>query len=81
MLPRVGCLDGHIKEPYEMYMAWKPDRRTTFFFSPPEHLCAVTYITEISLNVTNPLDVSYPLHSTAELAKITCTTMDIHWTP
>ena len=75
------CLDGHIKEHFAIYMAWRPDRRSTFFFSPPEHLCAVTYITEISLNVTNLLNVSYPLHSTAELTTITYTTMDIHWTP
>ena len=37
------CLDGHIKEPYEMSMAWEPDRRSNFFFSPPAHICAVTY--------------------------------------
>ena len=29
----------------------EPDRRSNFFFSPPAHLCAVTYITEISLHV------------------------------
>ena len=46
------CLDGHVKEPYEMSMAWEPDRRFNFFFSPPAHLCAVTYMTEISLIVT-----------------------------
>ena len=33
-------------------MAWEPDRRSNFFFSPPAHLCAVTYVTEISLIVT-----------------------------
>ena len=33
-------------------MAWEPDRRYNFFFSPPAHLCAVTYMTEISLIVT-----------------------------
>ena len=44
-------LDGHVKEPYEMSMAWEPDRRSNFF-SPPAHLCAVTYMTEISLIVT-----------------------------
>ena len=32
--------------------AWEPDRRSNFFFSPPAHLCAVTYMTEISLIVT-----------------------------
>ena len=45
------CLDGHLKEPYEMSMAWEPDRRSNFY-SRPAHLCAVTCITEISLNVT-----------------------------
>ena len=46
------CQDVHVKEPYEMSMAWEPDRRSNFFFSPPAHLCAVTYMTEISLIVT-----------------------------
>ena len=47
------CLDGHVKEPYEMYMAWEPDRRYNFF-SQPAHLCAITKtcIIEISLIVT-----------------------------
>ena len=35
-----------------MSMAWEPDRRSNYFFSPPAHLCAVTYMTEISLIVT-----------------------------
>ena len=48
----VSVYDGHIKEPYEMSMAWEPDRRSNFFFSPPAHLYAVTYMTEISLIVT-----------------------------
>ena len=46
------CLDAHVKESYEMSMAWEPDHRSNFFFSPHAHLCAVTCITEISLNVT-----------------------------
>ena len=46
------CLDGHVKQPYEMSMAWEPDRRFNFFFNPPAHICAVTYMTEISFNVT-----------------------------
>ena len=48
------CLDGHVKEPQEMSMAWEPDRWFNFLFRPPAqlHVCAVTYITEISLNVT-----------------------------
>ena len=80
------CLDGHVKEPYEMSMTCEPDRRSNVFFSPPTHLCDVTSmwrislgtysilpcITEVSLNVTNPL------HSNAKLT--TNTTMDIHGT-
>ena len=46
------CLDGHVKESYEMSMALEPGRRSNYFFSSPAHLCTVTYITEISLNVT-----------------------------
>ena len=46
------CLDGHVKEPYEMSMAYEPDRRSNFFFSPHAHLCAVIYIIETSLHVT-----------------------------
>ena len=41
---------AHVKEPYEMSMAWEPDRRSNF--NPPAHLCAVTYMTEIALIVT-----------------------------
>ena len=46
------CLDGHVEEPYEISMAWDTDRRSNFFFIPPAHLCAVTYMTEIPLIVT-----------------------------
>ena len=46
------CLDGHFKEPYDMSMALGADRRFNIFFNPHAHLCAVTYITEISLHVT-----------------------------
>ena len=31
---------------------WEPNHSSTFFFRPPAHLCAVTNITEILLNVT-----------------------------
>ena len=41
---------------------WEPDRRSSFFFSPPAHLCAVTYMTEISLIVT--LDNQFTLRVT-----------------
>ena len=33
-------------------MAWESDRRSNFYFSPPAHLCDVTYMTEISLIMT-----------------------------
>ena len=42
---RNRCLDGHVKEPYEMSMAWELDRGSNFFL----HLCTVTCITEIAL--------------------------------
>ena len=35
-----------------MSMAWEPDRSSNSFFSPPAHLSAVTYMTEVSLIVT-----------------------------
>ena len=53
------CLDGHVKESYEMSMALEADRRSNFFFSPPAHLCAVTYITEILMHVTLKLYCGY----------------------
>ena len=36
-------LDGHVKEPYEVSLAWGADHRSNFFITPA-HLCAVTYI-------------------------------------
>ena len=43
---------GTLKNPAKCLWRWEPDRRSYFFFSPPAHLCAVTYMTEISLIVT-----------------------------
>ena len=37
------CLDGHVKEPYEMSMAWEPDRRSNFFGPPAHLLCRHIY--------------------------------------
>ena len=53
-LAQCRCLNGHVKEPggTECLWRWEPDRRSNVFFSPPAHLCAVTYITEISLPLT-----------------------------
>ena len=42
---------GLAREPYDMSMAWEPDRRSNFFFGPPAHLYMCRHITEISLNV------------------------------
>ena len=42
---------------------WEPDRRSNFF-SPPAHLCAVTYMTEISLIVTLNNQFTYLFHIT-----------------
>ena len=49
---RVGAWTGTLKNPTKYLWRWEPDRRSNFFFSPPAHLCAVTYMTEISLIVT-----------------------------
>ena len=46
------CLDGIVREPCEMSMTLEPEQRSNFFFNPPVHLCAVSYMTEVSLNVT-----------------------------
>ena len=50
--PRAGDWTGTSKNPTKYLWRWEPDRRSNFFFSPTAHLCAVTYITEISLIVT-----------------------------
>ena len=50
--PRVGARTGTLKNPTKCLWRWEPDRRSNFFFSPPAHLCVVTYMTEISLIVT-----------------------------
>ena len=41
-----------LKNPMKCLWRKEPDHRSNFFFSPPAHLFAVTYITEISLHVT-----------------------------
>ena len=43
---------GMLKNPTKCLWRWEPDCRSNFF-SPPAHLCAVTYITEISLHATS----------------------------
>ena len=40
------------KNPTKSLWCWEPDRRSSFFFNPPAHLCAVAYMTEKSLIVT-----------------------------
>ena len=49
---RVGARTDTLKNPTKCLWRWEPDRRSYFFFSPPAHLCAVTYMAEISLLVT-----------------------------
>ena len=46
---RVCARTGTLKNPAKCL--W-PGRRSNFFFSPPAHRCAVTYMTEISLIMT-----------------------------
>ena len=48
---RVSAWTGTLNNPTKCLWRWKPDCRFNFFFNPPAQ-CAVTYITEISLNVT-----------------------------
>ena len=42
------CLDRHVKEPFAISVAWKPDRMSNFFSSPPAHLRAFTYISGVA---------------------------------
>ena len=49
---RVGARTGKLKDPSKCLWRLEPDCWSNFFFSPPAHLCAVTYITEILLHVT-----------------------------
>ena len=44
------CLEGHAKEPYLMSMSWEPG---LLFLKLLAHLCAVTFMTEISSTVMN----------------------------
>ena len=67
-------------------MAWEPDRRSNFFFSPPAHLCAVTYMTEISLIVTLNNQFTHSLtqrHPFSRLLRHAGDTKDVFstWTP
>ena len=50
-----------LKNPTKCLWRWEPDSRSNFFFCPPAHQCAVTYITEMSLHVTLPLTSTWPL--------------------
>ena len=64
---RVGAWTGTLKNPTKCLWRWEPDRRSKLFFSPPAHLRAVTYMTEISLIVTlnsqfNPTQVTNSPH-------------------
>ena len=56
---RVGDWTGTLKNPSKCLWLWEPDRRSNFFFSPPAHLCAVTYMTDISFIVTL---IKQPIH-------------------
>ena len=49
--PRVGAWTGTLKYHTKCLRRWEPDHSSKFL-NPPANLCAVTYITEISLHVT-----------------------------
>ena len=57
--PRVGAWTGTLKNPTKCLWRWEPDGRSNFFLNPPAHLCAITYVTEISL----PMKLSNRSHS------------------
>ena len=75
---RVGAWTGTVKNPTKCLWRWEPDRRFNFFFNPPVHLYAVTYITEISLHVTLN-NQSYSPSQSFKPIKITVTRN--HWYP
>ena len=60
----LGARTGTLKNPTKCLWRWEPDRRSNFFFSPPAHLCAVTYMTEISLIVTLNNQITHSLTHT-----------------
>ena len=66
---RVGVWTGTLKNPTKCLWRWEPDRRSNFFFNPPAHLCAVTYMTEISLIVTlnNQFHLTSPPNENARI--------------
>ena len=49
------------KEPYEISMAWDPNRSTNFFFSPPAHDCTGMYRHIYDWNIID-CAVNQPVH-------------------
>ena len=61
---RIGTWTGTLKNPTKCLWRWEPDRTSNFFFSPPAHLCAVTYTNVCSFigcNKRLPYDHNAPL--------------------
>ena len=55
---RVGARTGTFKNPTKCLWRWEPDR-TSNFFSPPAHLCAVTYYWNIvNCDVKQPIQLN-----------------------
>ena len=50
--PRVGAWTRMLKNAMKCIWRWEPDRMSNYFFRQPAYLCAVSYMTEISLILT-----------------------------
>ena len=70
MWSRVGARTGTLKNPTKCLWRWEPDRRSNFFFRPPARLCAVTYMTEISLIVTLNNQFTSPQKQTSRIKSL-----------
>ena len=71
------CLDT-LKNPTKCLWRWEPDHRSSFSLSPSAYLCAVTYITEISLHVTSSIQ-SHLTHATRNLCVCVCVCACVNW--
>ena len=72
---RVGAWTSTLKNHTKCLWRWEPNCRFNFFFNPPAHLCAVTYMTEIALIVTlnNQFNSTQPI----EFKKVS-RTLEVH---
>ena len=54
------CMTGTLKNPAKCLWRWEPDRRYSFFFKPPAHLCRHIYDWNIvHCDVQQPIQLNY----------------------